>query len=98
HRIGALAQIDERLDELKDEYGDLPIKIKEQEAKVHNLKKLVEDTKKVLEENQSFLSSSKIAIVELKDKEDKLAKQQFLVKNNKEFEAMNEEIQFLKDE
>ena len=38
--LAALAFIDEQLDELKDEYGELPDKVRSQEAKVIKLRGL----------------------------------------------------------
>lgn len=98
HKVGKLAFIDERLDELKDEFGDLPAKVKEQEIKVNKLNAMSEETRVLLNEAKSFISTAKITLVELKDKEETLSKQQFMVRNNKEFDSINTEIKFLKEE
>lgn len=98
HYIGYLAYIDERLDELMEDYGDLPKQVKERQHKVNECARLVKDTEKIIEDIDTFCKNAKHTLVELKDKEDKLAKQQFNVKNNKEFDAISKEIAYIKDE
>jgi len=91
--LASLSKIDQKLDELNDEYGDLPEKVKEQKAKVAELENLVNETKQILEDVKNFISTSKQTLTELKDKEEKLSKQQFKVRNNKEFDAITKEIE-----
>lgn len=96
--LASLSKIDQKLDELNDEYGDLPQKVKEQKAKVNELNKLVEETKQILEDVKNFIINSRITLNELKDKEEKLSKQQFKVRNNKEFDAISKEIEHSRTE
>jgi hypothetical protein len=96
--ISALAIIDKRLDELKEEYGDLPDKVEEMSNNVQKLKSMYEETQSILKDIKHFCSSTKVTLVDLKTKEEKLAKQQFLVRNNKEFDAITKEIEFLREE
>lgn len=98
HVIAALAYLDERLDELQEEFGDLPQKVKEKEEKANSAKALVDETKGILEEIKKFCSTSKLTLIELKNKEEKLTKQQFNVRNNKEFDAITSEIAHVKEE
>lgn len=96
--LAALAYIDEQLDELKDEYGELPDRVRSQEAKVIKLRDMIEETAQLLSDIKTFCSTAKITLVELKDKEEGLAKKQFLVKNNKEFDAVTSEIKYVREE
>jgi len=96
--LAALAYIDVNLDELKEEFGDLPDLMKSIEKKVTEKKVLAEETEEILKEIRQFCSTAKKTLVELKDKEEKLAKQQFMVRNNKEFDAITKEIEHLKAE
>jgi hypothetical protein len=57
------------------------------------LNAIVEDTENILKELRKFVKDSKLTIKDLKDKEEKLAKKQFLVRNNKEFDAITKEIE-----
>ncbi len=98
HKIAVLAFIDQRLDELKEDFGDLPLKIKAAETKVNDLKAMYDETDEILKDIRTFCAASKITLVELKEKEEKLAKQQFLVRNNKEFDAITSEIETIRKE
>lgn len=98
HYFAALALIDQRLDELIEEFGDLPELEKEKQRELINTKVQIDETQALLKEIQKFVSAAKITLVELKEKEEKLTNQQFLVRNNKEFDAISREIDSLKQE
>ena len=93
-----LAHIDSELDYLMLEYGDLPQKVKESERKIQALTAIVNDTERILKEVKLFVKTTKSTISTLKDSEEKLAKQQFLVRNNKEFDAITKEIEHTRQE
>lgn len=96
--IAALSYIDEKLDELHEDFGDLPDMIAEKEKIVQEAKITMEETTNILEEIRKFVAFAKIKLVENKDKEAELSKKQFMVKNNKEFDAITSEIKHLKTE
>lgn len=96
--IAALAIVDSKLDELKEDFGDLPEQVRVRQNSYDAAKKLVNETEGILDEIKKFASSAKVTLVELKDKEDKLTQQQFSVRNNKEFDAISNEIAHLKQE
>lgn len=96
--IAILATIDQRLDELLEDYGDLPDQIKQIESKVNEKKLLVEETEEILGDIKKFVTQAKVALVDMKDKEEKLTEQQFKVRNNKEFDAITNEVAHLKSE
>lgn len=96
--LAYLALIDRNLDELEEEFGDLPQRVAEQKDKKNELEKLVHETEHILEEVKEFCSISKNTLIDLKAKEEKLSQQQFQVRNNKEFDAITSEIKHVKEE
>lgn len=98
HLLAALSFIDQRLDELVEEFGDLPELEKEKQRELVNTKVQIDETESILREIQKFVSAAKITLMELKEKEEKLTAQQFMVRNNKEFDAISREIESLKQE
>ncbi|MFH1050663.1 MAG: C4-type zinc ribbon domain-containing protein [bacterium] len=91
--LACLAYIDSLLDEYQEEFGDLPGKVKRMKHRSNELNSIVEESEKMLKELRKFVKDSKGTIKELKDKEEKLSKKQFLVRNNKEFDAITKEIE-----
>lgn len=98
HYLAALSIIDQRLDELIEEFGDLPELEKEKQRELINTKVQIDETQSILDEIKKFVATAKITLVELKEKEEKLTSQQFMVRNNKEFDAISREIESLKQE
>lgn len=96
--LAELAIIDQKLDELHEDCGDLPQIIKKLEKKVNDLDMLVRETEQYITDMKKFKSDSKLALQTLKDKEDKLSQQQFNVRNNKEFDAITKEIEHSRSE
>lgn len=94
----ALSLVDRRQDDLEDEFGDLPEKIQAQKERYKELEAVVKESQKILEELRDFMVKSKKALEELKAREEKLSKQQFLVRNNKEFDAITREIEYARNE
>lgn len=98
HFLAALSFIDQRLDELNEEFGELPKLEKDKQHELALAKLQYEETEKILEDLRKFLSTARVTLVELKEKEDNLSKKQFLVRNNKEFDALSKEIEQIKQE
>lgn len=97
-RVAALAYIDEKLDELQEDFGDLPLKVQDKEKKVSVFLNTVEETRGILSNIKKFCSTAQLTLKELKEKEENFSKQQFLVKNNKEFDAITSEVTHVKTE
>ncbi|MBL7999069.1 MAG: hypothetical protein JNL32_10575 [Candidatus Kapabacteria bacterium] len=99
-RIAALAQIDEKLDEMHEELGDLPKEVKRQEIIVRDKTSVVEETQAQLGEIDQFRANAAVTFQEFSDKEAKLSDTQFTgqVRNNKEFDAITKEIEFIRSE
>jgi predicted nucleic acid-binding Zn-ribbon protein len=96
--LSKIAFIDKILDDFEDEFGDIPKQIKNKEADISHKKAQISETEKIIKDIKAFVSTSKITLVALKEKDDKLAKQQFLVRNNKEFDAITAEIKTIQSE
>ncbi len=98
--IARLAHIDEKLDDMHEELGELPKLVKKLEDKVRQRMRLVEETQKSLEEIEHFRTTMRLRLQEIADKVAKLQQVQFSgqVRNNREFDAITKEIEFLQDE
>jgi uncharacterized protein len=96
--LATLANVDINLDDLNEEYGDLPQQVKEAGNKLLKQKNIVNETEGILAEVKKFITETKQKLINLKDNEEKLSKQQFSVRNNKEFDAISKEIAFSKQE
>ena len=96
--LGVLAYIDEQLDELNEEFGDLPEKAEKLKVKAEKAKETVDETAGIINDINEFIGKARTTLVELKGREDKLKQQQFQVQNNKEFDAITNEMAFIKRE
>lgn len=96
--LAQLAAVDAELDELHDELGDLPAEVKKIEKVVRAKQDAVDITKAAIDELNQLRSTAHVTMQESHDKEQKLAQQQFKVKNNREFDAITKEIEHLKQE
>lgn len=98
HKISLIANLDSKIDELREEYGDLPERIKKHQEKTDKLKAHRDETKKILDEIEDFFKQSRITLEDLKIKEEELSKKQFKVRNNKEFDAITKQIDYIREE
>ena len=96
--LAQLAAVDSQLDELHDELGDLPQEVKKLEALVKERLTDVETTQQSITDLDHLRGTAHVTMQESQDKEQRLAKQQFQVKNNREFDAITKEIEHLKHE
>ena len=96
YHFATLSLVDAELDEFQDEYGDLPERVKTIKRRLAELKSILSESESILQNIKDFSIKSKTTLVDLKDKEEKLSKQQFLVRNNKEFDAITKEIEHIR--
>jgi uncharacterized protein len=96
--LAQLAAVDAELDELHDELGDLPAEVKKIEKVVRARQDAVDVTQAAIDELNQLRSTAHVTVQESHDKEQKLAQQQFQVKNNREFDAITKEIEHLKQQ
>lgn len=94
----ALSLVDKKQDDLEEEYGDLPERIQKMKSIYHEKSSMFKETQKILEDVKNFQITSTKALEELKAREEKLSKQQFLVRNNREFDAITREIEHARSE
>ena len=96
--MAELAVIDQKLDDLQEDCGDLPKKIKKLERQFYEEVATVKETEQILGDVNKFKADAKNSLQIIKDREVQLAEKQFNVKNNKEFDAITKEIDHSKSE
>ena len=93
-----LQNIDMKLRDLNDLLGDLPSKVEELNSQEDNLKVSIVTNKKRLKEIELETNKLELKNSGFDEKIDKLKDQLFLVTNNKQYDALMNEIDHLKEE
>ena len=88
----ALQLIDNNLDEIEELKGDLPSETRELEAKVDVLQAQLKALEHEMKTSFSSRDDADSAIVNLRKKLEKYKKQQFEVRNNREYDALSREM------
>ena len=88
-----LQKIDSKLDEIQILKGELPMEVSDLEDEVHGLQSRQTRVEEELNGITEFIESKKTAIKESEALISKYEKQSENVKNNREFEAINKEIE-----
>lgn len=91
-RLYELQQIDLRLDELEELKGDLPSEIQKLEENHSALSNRLAALEEVMRTAFSERDSADTDIIALKEKMEKYKKQQFAVRNNREYDALTREM------
>ena len=97
-RLVELQDIDSQLEDLNNLLGDLPKMVDELNEKENSLKDKVEADKVSLKEINLSSSKSEKVNSDLQEKINKLTDQLFLVTNNKQYDALTNEIEHLKEQ
>ena len=97
-RLVELQNIDSQLEDLNSLLGDLPKMVDELNEKENNLKDRVEADKVSLKEINLNSSKSEKVNSDIQEKINKLTDQLFLVTNNKQYDALTNEIEHLKQQ
>ena len=92
-----LQEIDSQLEDLNSLLGDLPIMVEELNEQESKLINKIDENKNRLKENYLNSNKSETANSEIQGKIDKLTDQLFLVTNNKQYDALTNEIGHLKE-
>ena len=92
-----LQDIDTQLEDLNSLLGDLPKMVDDLNQKEAQLLKKINDDKKRLKDIALTINKSESAIAEIDEKSNKLTDQLFLVTNNKQYDALTNEIENLKE-
>jgi predicted nucleic acid-binding Zn-ribbon protein len=88
----ALQTIDSNLDELEEMKGDLPAQVRELEAKHAGLTAERTGFEKTMRESFAMRDKADSDIISLKEKVERYKKQQFAVRNNREYDALTKEM------
>lgn len=88
----ALQLIDNNLDEIEELKGDLPSETREAEARVAELQDQLKALEHEMKTSFAARDSADSEIINLKQKLEKYKKQQFEVRNNKEYDALSREM------
>ena len=97
-RLVELQDIDSQLEDLNSLLGDLPKMVDELNEKETSLKDRVEADKVSLKEINLNSSKSEKVNSDIQEKINKLTDQLFLVTNNKQYDALTNEIEHLKEQ
>ena len=97
-RLIELQDIDSQLEDLNGLLGDLPKMVDELNEKENSLKDIVEADKVSLKEIKLDSSKSEKVNSDIQEKINKLTDQLFLVTNNKQYDALTNEIEHLKEQ
>ena len=97
-RLVELQDIDYQLEDLNSLLGDLPKMVDELNEKENSLKDRVEADKVTLKEINLNSSKSEKVNSDIQEKINKLTDQLFLVTNNKQYDALTNEIEHLKEQ
>ena len=93
-----LQDIDSQLDDLNGLLGDLPKMVEELNEQESRLLSKIEEDKTRLKEINLSLKKSETANFEIQEKINKLTDQLFLVTNNKQYDALTNEIDHFKEQ
>jgi predicted nucleic acid-binding Zn-ribbon protein len=88
----ALQLIDNNLDEIEELKGDLPAETREGQARVTELEERVATLERDMRGAFSTRDNADSEIINLRGKLDRYKKQQFEVRNNKEYDALSREM------
>ena len=97
-RLVELQDIDSQLEDLNSLLGDLPKMVDELNEKENSLSERVEADKVSLKEVKLNSSKSEKVNSDIQEKINKLTDQLFLVTNNKQYDALTNEIEHLKEQ
>ena len=93
-----LQSIDTKLQDLNDLLGDLPSKVDELNNQETEIQESLIDKKSRLKDIQVKTNKNEVRIAEINEKVNKLKDQLFLVTNNKQYDALMNEVDHLKQE
>ena len=93
-----LQEIDSQLEDLNNLLGDLPKMVEELNEQESSLQTKINNDKISLKDVNLNTNKSETTNSELQEKINKLTDQLFLVTNNKQYDALTTEIEYLKDQ
>jgi predicted nucleic acid-binding Zn-ribbon protein len=87
-----LQLVDSNLDELEDMKGDLPTEIQGLEVKQSQLQAQLAGLEQTMRDSFAMRDNADAEIISLKEKVEKYKKQQYAVRNNREYDALTKEM------
>ena len=96
-KLVGLQEIDTKLKDLSDLLGDLPAKVEELNHQEQSIKDSLVSNKERLKELEVEIHKREVDVTQVNDKISKLKDQLFLVTNNKQYDALMNEIDHHKD-
>lgn len=97
HALIELQKVDDRLDELKEERGDLPLIVQELEQKLQKRKDKNEQYEDEVKDSKLRLKELELLTSEAKEKLSKYNDQLYQVKTNREYDAITSEIEAVQE-
>ena len=91
-----LQEIDHRLMEIKEHMGDLPVTVESQKSEIASMKDENQQKQKHLSEIEKSIRHHEAEIDDFTTKLKKYKEQLFLVKSNKEYDAISQEIDHMR--
>ena len=88
----ALQLIDNNLDEIEELKGDLPAEAREAEARVADAQSRLDELEREMRTSFTARDKADSEIINLREKLERFKKQQFAVRNNKEYDALSREM------
>jgi len=88
----AVHEVDVQIFGVKKEIADIPVRKKEEETRISTHRQAVEKAESELKLGQASAKEQELEIDSLKDKIIKLRQQQFQIKTNEEFKAIEKEV------
>ncbi len=92
----ALQKIDSKIDEIRTMKGELPMEVKDLEDEIEGLQTRINNTDAEINSINTFIEAKTTAKKDAQALIKKYEKQQDNVKNNREFEAINKEINYMR--
>lgn len=93
-----LQLIDLKLDQLEETRGDLPRIVNELNSKISFLEKQITTKQKEQKDSQLKINSNNLEMESLIDKQKKYKAQLYTVRNNKEYDALTKEIDYIDEQ
>jgi predicted nucleic acid-binding Zn-ribbon protein len=85
--------IDSKIDKLRSVRGELPMEVSDLEDEIAGLNTRIDNTQNEIKQSEEAISTNKTRITDAKAMVKKYEKQLDNVKNNREFDALNKEIE-----
>ena len=92
-----LQRVDSNLDELEEMNGDLPEAVAQLQGEVDALNDSMKEKRDLIAESIKSRDKADLDIADFKEKLDKYKKQQYEVRNNKEYDAIAKEMDFAEE-